>query len=345
MKLTKTKKVTKKEYGAYLRIVILTIILLIIVLLATILNVMLRDTNNASSDIQYDKHFMMIADNVSSDFTTRTYEAAQKAGQERGAYVELVGSNMTQVFTLQDRIKIAIAAKPDGILIESDNSKETNELIAQAVDAGIPVITYLNDGAYSKRQSYVGSNYYKLGKLYAEEILKDNNTRNISILLMTKDTMPDVSRDSLTTGIVDTIQGANQQIEVSIDLQVVDTNSVFEVQETVHSLLSDEKKEENIICVDENITKYVYQDAVDYNRVGKMNIYGFGISTNILDSIKSGVVQSTASVDVDTMGSTCVNALCEYLKAGYISNYIYVETSIVDRDNINEIEGKLSEDD
>ena len=50
-------------------------------------------------------------------------------------------------------------------------SDEEQELIQEASDADIPVVTVLTDDSSSARISFVGLNSYQLGNAYTEQIL------------------------------------------------------------------------------------------------------------------------------------------------------------------------------
>ena len=65
-----------------------------------------------------------------------------------------------------------IRASVDGIIVTGDDEEETVELIDEAVDAGIPVVTILSDCIESRRQCFVGSNNYNIGQEYGRQILK-----------------------------------------------------------------------------------------------------------------------------------------------------------------------------
>ena len=60
----------------------------------------------------------------------------------------------------------------DGILVESDESDEMSELIDEAVDRGIPVVTLYGDNTHSARCSFVGVGSYNLGREYGRQVLK-----------------------------------------------------------------------------------------------------------------------------------------------------------------------------
>ncbi len=75
--------------------------------------------------------------------------------------------------------------KVDGIILEADGSAEEQELIQEAMDQNIPVVTVLTDDSSSARISFVGLNSYQLGNAYTEQILgllKEHETTQVLLL-------------------------------------------------------------------------------------------------------------------------------------------------------------------
>ena len=66
--------------------------------------------------------------------------------------------------TTGEKLRMAIDAGVDGIILNGDGSPEVEALVKEARQKGIPVVTALNDGAEDIRQCFVGVNSYNLGK-------------------------------------------------------------------------------------------------------------------------------------------------------------------------------------
>jgi ribose transport system substrate-binding protein len=112
---------------------------------------------------------VLISDNRKSYFWKSVYEGAKDALNEN-SYIEMLGNNLSMEYSTADLMRIAINSKVDGIILEADESAEITELINEANDADIPVITAVNDNNTSTRKSFVGVNSYNLGLAYGQQV-------------------------------------------------------------------------------------------------------------------------------------------------------------------------------
>ena len=137
------------------------------------------------SDQKYDRHYVMIADDTSSLLWQDIYQNAKEAAAKSGAFLELSGNWNEEDYSLSDYMNIAIAAKVDGIILKPDDTMKLRQAIDRAEEAGIPVITVLEDDSASSRKSFVGVNSYQLGTIYGRQVLEciDKDTENITVLL------------------------------------------------------------------------------------------------------------------------------------------------------------------
>jgi ribose transport system substrate-binding protein len=83
-------------------------------------------------------------------------------------------------------IESLIARKVDGIAISVNDADALQESIDEAVDAGIPVVTFDSDAPKSKRISFYGTNNPGSGKIMGEYLVKYMGTKgNIALLMGT----------------------------------------------------------------------------------------------------------------------------------------------------------------
>ncbi|HLJ57711.1 MAG TPA: sugar-binding protein [Chthonomonadaceae bacterium] len=68
--------------------------------------------------------------------------------------------------------KTAVAAKVDGIAVSVIEAKAMAPVIDDAIQQGIPVITFDSDSPDSKRYAYIGTNNYEAGKIAGQETVK-----------------------------------------------------------------------------------------------------------------------------------------------------------------------------
>ena len=114
----------------------------------------------------------MITEDRKPDFWQSVYRGAYERGQAENVYVDLLGEHLSQEYSRSDLMLIAMTSGVDGILVESDESDEMSELIDEAVDRGIPVVTLYGDNTHSARCSFVGVGSYNLGREYGRQVLK-----------------------------------------------------------------------------------------------------------------------------------------------------------------------------
>ncbi|MBQ2183162.1 MAG: substrate-binding domain-containing protein, partial [Lachnospiraceae bacterium] len=132
------------------------------------------DTYSAasSSGVDFSKYYVMITSDRELDFWESVYKGAYEEGIKKGVCVEMMGENLSEDYSDTELMEIAIASKVDGIIVYADDSAEMRDLINEAVNEGIPVVTVYGDSANSLRCCYVGVGSYNLGREYGRQIVK-----------------------------------------------------------------------------------------------------------------------------------------------------------------------------
>ncbi len=115
-----------------------------------------REFHKVTEKEKYDQYYVMITEDRKPDFWQSVYRGAYERGQAENVYVDLLGEHLSQEYSRSDLMRIAMTSGVDGILVESDESDEMSELIDEAVDRGIPVVTLYGDNTHSARCSFVG---------------------------------------------------------------------------------------------------------------------------------------------------------------------------------------------
>ncbi len=307
----------------------------------------------------FSKHYVLITGSGKNSFWDGAYQGALKTANENDAYLELLGSNLSVKYDKEQLMRIAIESNVDGIIVEADESREMKDLIDEAVEKKIPVVTVIGDCASSKRQSYIGISSYDLGNEYGKQIcaIVDNYYRIGSnsrmetekptkkVLVLMNEEMDETAQNIIYTSIGETIKKSSQNADkVELEMVSVSSESAFATEESIRDILLDKDTQPDIIvCLDELNTTCVYQAVVDYNKVGKIDIIGYYESNAILHAIERNVIYSTISVDTAQLGEFCVNALEEYKDTGYVSEYFSADIFLISSNNATEyLEGKIS---
>ena len=129
------------------------------------------DLGEGEGASSYAKHYLMISGEENTLMWDSIYESASQAAKDADAYLELIEPGHDSNYSQADYLRIGIASQVDGIILEADGSEEEQELIQEASDADIPVVTVLTDDSSSARISFIGLNSYQLGNAYTEQIL------------------------------------------------------------------------------------------------------------------------------------------------------------------------------
>jgi ribose transport system substrate-binding protein len=284
----------------------------------------------------YDRHYAMITDESDSELWDQVYASALEEGKVRGVYVERFGSQLAVDYDRNQLLQMAIQASVDGIIVTGDEDEETVNLIDEAVDQGIPVVTVLRDSTGSRRQCFVGSNSYSIGQEYGRQILKlltdmSDEKENTRVLVLMDESRLDTSQNLILLGIRETLdRETEEKAAVTVDTIPVDNVRSFSSEESIRDIFLDtEQIPDILVCLNAVYTRCAYQAAVDYNQVGAVQILGYYDSDAILEAVSKNIIDSTITLDTEQMGRLCVQALEEYAETGYTNSYQAVDTHLI----------------
>lgn len=364
-------EIIKNNYIGYLFV---TILLIVITTIAGIFvfSFYINHFNPKSNANQYDKYYVMIADDTNSSLWQSVYEGAYETGLSINSYVDLLNGSFDNNFSREDLMQIAIASEVDGIIVAADESSEMTALIDEAAAQGIPVVTLYADNTQSNRCSFVGIGSYDLGMEYGKEVLKiaqdsalfsteplsaeqDSSTSAITftnakkqplkVMILVNAYAQDSGQNILCSGIQETIEKEKQEnMEIEISLVSIDDTNAFSVEESIRDIFMEEDLPDIIVCLNELNTTCVYQAVVDYNKVGQVNILGYYDSETIINAIDRNVIYATISIDTRQMGQYCVDALTEYNVSGNTSQYFIADITLINKENVSQYLGGMTKD-
>ena len=284
----------------------------------------------------YDYHYAMITDAGDSDFWDKVYESAKETGLKNNVYVERFGSGLAVEYTKNELIELAIQASVDGIILPGDEEEETLDLLDQAGKAGIPVVTVQTDCSGGLRRCFVGTNNYNLGQDYGKqiaEILKEKKVSEggtVHVLVLMDEDRVDTSQNLILLGLRENVKKLLGNDRVIVDTELIDNAGSFRSEESIRDIfLNWSELPDIMVCLNEINTRCAFQAAVDYNKVGKVQILGYYDSDAILDAVAKEIVYATFAPDTEEMGKDCVLALDEYVKTGYTNGYMAVDTALL----------------
>lgn len=118
------------------------------------------------------EEYVLVTTSVSLPLYVRHDEAAfERWGKKMGVKTSVLGPSDWNVPAQISTIEQVIGSRPAGLLINGTDPAIA-EVINKAVDAGIPTVVYDSDIPGSKRNAFLGSDWYEIGKLQGEEVVK-----------------------------------------------------------------------------------------------------------------------------------------------------------------------------
>ena len=164
--MSRTTDRAGRNKGQWIVIGFMAFAIIVISICTVIFRSYVRGFHKVTDREKYDRYYVMITEDRKSDFWQSVYRGAFERGQEENVYVDLLGEHLSQEYTRAELMRIAMSSGVDGIFVESDESDEMSQMIDEAVERGIPVVTLYGDNTHSARCSFVGVGSYNLGREY-----------------------------------------------------------------------------------------------------------------------------------------------------------------------------------
>ena len=341
--MKETKRRSKFDIALLLAFTV--VVVAVTILMTVTFNNHIGDMTGGNEEY-YSGYYVMITENRTSQFWRSVYEGGLKAGKESNVYVELLGDNLSRDYSKKDLMQMAIASGVDGIILEADESEETCNLINEAVENGIQVVTLYSDSAQSNRCSFVGIAGYNLGREYGNRIIKlaseqmslHPDKKEILVDILFDANAQDSGQNIMFSGIQETVSQDSHGSSIVLNPVSVNSENSFSVESSIRSIFMDTSSAvpDIIVCPNEIDTTCVYQAVVDYNKVGLVSVLGYFDSDTILKAIDRNVISATVSIDTEQMGAFCIEALNDYRKFGATSQYYTADITMIDKGNILE---------
>ncbi len=122
--------------------------------------------------VRADEEYVMVTTAINMPMYVNHDQAAFKRwGQQRGVKVSVLGPAEWDVPAQIETIEQVIASRPTGLLINGTDPGIA-QAINKAVEAGIPTVVYDSDIPGSKRHAFLGTDWYQIGKMQGEEIVR-----------------------------------------------------------------------------------------------------------------------------------------------------------------------------
>lgn len=317
--------------------VFLTIIIVVSIILIYP-SIITNNTDNSMSSVSNSKqplyHFILIGQNSDDPFWEELKTGVFKAAEDYNVAVEFNCPRFTNLQEQKQYLEIAIASKVDGIATHVLDEATFAPLINQAVEMGIPTVTVETDARNSKRMAFIGNNSYQIGYEEGQMVVSASLGKSDVALIMDSYTsdIGDVSTNLRISGFKDAVKEFGGLIDIK-EIKVSGMG-LFTAGEITNQLIANNPKIDTIICSSPKDTLGVAQMLVDQNKVGKINIIGYGYLPEIFKYIEKGVVYGSIISNPYNMGYNCIKALLEIKTQHRTSAYVDTGVYSVTKQNI-----------
>jgi simple sugar transport system substrate-binding protein len=288
--------------------------------------------NKGSSGTTVSLNFVFISTCIEEDFFKPVRRGMDDAATMLGVECRFIGTPEVDIPAQVEMVRAAIADGMDGIALNIIDPEAFDDVIEQALDAGIPVIAFNvdDDKTPNRRLSAVCQNLYEAGRTLGKEaqaFIPDN-----SKILMT------VHSEGISA-LEDRLSGAQAVLqEKEITWKVVTTGiEAGKAAEIIAVELKADHKIRTILCTGQADTEGAGL-AVERHFSGKgYHVAGFDLSPGILRLVKDGVIDFTIDQQPYVQGFYPVVQLTHYCRFGLLPSNIDTGACLITAENVEAV--------
>ena len=271
---------------------------------------------------------------------------AKAAGERLGVSVEFFVPSKEEPASWQLRQVKELAARPvDGMAFSAFDPKTLNPTILKAMQSGIPCIAMDTDVGNKNRHVYIGANDYQAGKQAGEELMS---------ILEVKGRIAIVASFSSKTASLKRVRGFSDVLAHNINVDIVATleeeNNLVQTSDVV-SLLDSYPDLDGIFYASNSDGIAIGESLKKADKAGRVKAVGIGESSDLMEYIKSDVIQATVARTPYVIGYLAILVLHNMAVVG-IPNALKIlpESRMIDtgivlvtRENIPQYREQLTE--
>ncbi|MGC5342745.1 sugar ABC transporter substrate-binding protein [Streptomyces sp. DT171] len=266
-------------------------------------------------------------------FATPIGAGMRKAGKEFKAETALIGPTGGDAAKQVSEIQTLIQQKSvDGLAVSSASSDALKPVIAQAHNAGIPVISFNTDNPGSRQMGFVGQDLKASGESQAERLLKElKGTAKGKVVVFSVDTGAGWSHDRFG-GFKKGLDGSGLEIVGPVNVG----NEPSAAYNTVESTMSGQSGVVAVAGLDCCSTTAAAKWVSGAKGKGDIRMGGFDLLPQTAEYLRSGVLDFTISQNPTEQGYQAVKVLSDFLSKGTAITGVNTGAQFVTRDNLGE---------
>lgn len=237
-----------------------------------------------------DQTYYMVTFLSGYSFWTECWRGFEDAANMLGVEAKYGGTTEYDVNSAVTSLEQIIALNPTGMAVTCMDADAYKDPINNAIEAGIPIVTFDSDSPESNRTTFLGTSNYQAGVTAADYIgEKLGGEGRVACLTRTGQSNINERIEGFTTQLADKYPN----IEL---VQVVDAgNDENESATNMASLLATDSDIDYIFAALQQAVLGTETALSEAGLTGQIKIVGFDTDATTLDSIKSGSVEATLS--------------------------------------------------
>jgi len=280
--------------------------------------------------------FVFVCHVTTNSFFTPTQYGAEDACKLLGCEYQWTGSKDSITAEMVNATRTAVTAKADGLAVAVTDKSAFRAPIDQALDAGIPVVSYNADGTRddpgSNRLAYIGQGLYESGYALGQRALDQVDSGDIAAFIATPGQLNIQPR-------IDGAQAAIKASGKSINFKAVATNAdVTKGLSIIDAYVQGHQNVAGLLAVDAGSTQAVGQVVTKYDlrSKGLKVAGGFDLVPESLAAVKAGGLDYTIDQQPYLQGFLPVLALYLYKISGGLLSPPQTNTGLlfVTKDNV-----------
>ncbi len=230
-------------------------------------------------------------------------------------------------------INIAVQSKMDGIIVTGESTEEYNEAVRQAVESDINVLVGKYNALESDRVAEVGTNSYEYGadaaKLILELEKEEEDSIDLAIILS-----EDFVQDDAMNPSQNMITGISKK-PINIVSTSYGKSGLLGAEDRIRTTLTEHPDIDVILCTNAKDTISAVNVIRERNLVGKVEIVGTGMTEQIIDYIKKGVIFGVIDRNGYEAGYESVKALYQSMGGTFSNKFMDINTNTYTAENIS----------
>lgn len=246
-------------------------------------------------------------------FATPIKAGMARAGEELGVDVQLIGPTGGDAAKQVSELQTLIQQKAvDGLAVSSASSDALKPVIAQAFEAGIPIISFNTDNPDSDQMAFVGQDLTGSGRAEAEQLVSVlGEDAAGKIVVFSLDTGAGWSHDRFS-GFEAGLKGSGLEVVGPVNVG----NEPNAAYNTVESTMAGQSDVIAIAGLDCCSTTAAAQWVEQSGNTGTITMVGFDLLSATAGYIERGVMAFTISQNPTEQGYQAVKVLADFLLNG-----------------------------